>query len=192
MGEREPGVDVDVDVEVVRGSGWVPVQMRRKAPHRFDRRRRDQFLKVLAATCNVGFAVRAANVSYSTAYKTRRTDPAFAAEWQVAIAAGYERLEAALISRALGTDGADLSRLDFSNPEAILPEAGIDTELAMKLLTRHRATAEGRPRVIPRRAVTAAETNAALTKQLELLRRRIERSGGAMLIEHAPGGGEAK
>lgn len=173
----------------VRLGGHRLVQVRKARRGGFTKVRRKRFLAILAATCNVRIAVDAVGIAATTAYYWRRDDAAFAAQWRAAIAAGYDRLEAALLARALGTDGG-AAGCDFGDPEAIIPEAQIDAELALKLLNRHRATAEGRDRPMRpgRHIATEEETNKALLKQLAVLRRQIEKSGGALLMApDAPG-----
>lgn len=157
----------------------------------FTQAKRKRFLTVLAATCNVRLSAQAAGVNNGTIYSWRSADAAFAAQCRAAITAGYERLETALLARALGTDGAAaaaIAGMDLGDPEAILPEGEIDAELAIKLLNRHRATVEGRDRPMRpgRHIATREETDAALLKQLKVLRRQIEKSGGAMLEAPAP------
>lgn len=172
--------------EVARG-GKFGLQVRNDRSDAFSASRRAQFLRVLAATCNVRIAAEAAGVCSSIAYRRRRRDPEFEAQWQAAIVAAYERLETALMARAMGTEDAGAG-LDFGDPEAILPAAKIDAELAFKLLGRHRAAAEGRARPLKRsqHVATEEETNKALLKQLAILRRQIENSDGAILLEPKP------
>lgn len=160
-----------------------PVQVKQGRRGSFDRKRRKTFLNTLAATCNVALSAAAAGVCGSTVYDARRRDPAFAALWQEALAIGYERLEAALMARALGTDGAVPADFGDADPATILPEGEIDTQLGMQLLARHRAAAQGKPRAA-RPAVhvaTAEETTATLVKKLAILRRQIEQGGAPAL-----------
>lgn len=63
--------------------------------------RLDEFLVRLAESCNMSRAARQAGVAHSTIYRLRARDPDFAAAWQQAIEAGYERLELALVEAAL-------------------------------------------------------------------------------------------
>ena len=161
------------------------VQVRAERRDGFTRVRRERFLRALAATCNVRVAAKACGIGVTSIYARRRADPEFAALWQAAIEAAYERLETALLARAMGTGGAGAVPSDFGDPDDILPEAEIDAELALKLLNRHRATAEGRDAQMRpgRHIATEEETNAALLKQLAVLRRQIEKGGGAAAIE---------
>lgn len=61
----------------------------------------ERFLIALSQTCNVKAAVRAAGMSTSSAYAHRHRWPAFAAEWDEAVAIGYAALQAALIEGAI-------------------------------------------------------------------------------------------
>lgn len=63
--------------------------------------RLDEFLVRLAESCNMSRAAQQAGVAHSTIYRLRARDPDFAAAWQQAIEAGYERLELALVEAAL-------------------------------------------------------------------------------------------
>lgn len=71
------------------------------AGHEVPQERLDEFLVRLAESCNMSRAARQAGVSHSTIYRLRARDPDFAAAWQQAIEAGYERLELALVEAAL-------------------------------------------------------------------------------------------
>lgn len=104
---------------------------------------RDKFLAKLAVTGNVKSAVDAAGVPGSTIYYHRLNDPVFAHQWRMALLAGYDRIELALIRRALGFK--DEPHEDGESGE----RAGeLDVELALKLLSRYKpivdqATREG-------------------------------------------------
>lgn len=171
------------ETEVITGGSHL-VQRRAVRSDAFGKARRVRFLQVLAATSNVKAAAAAAGVGTATVYRVRQSDPAFAGNWREAMAAAYERLEAALLARALGTEDIDAA-IDFGDPKAIFPATQIDADLALRLLGRHRATAEGRDRPVKRgrHIATEEETNKALLKQLAILRRQIERTGGAILQE---------
>lgn len=69
---------------------------------RFTAKSRDAFLDHLAETAHVGAACAAAGFSTQTAHSRRRLDPTFAQAWRTALLAGYDRIEAALIRKALG------------------------------------------------------------------------------------------
>jgi hypothetical protein len=171
------------DLELAAGNRR-PVQWKQGRRGSFNKQRRATFLNTLAATCNVVMSAAAAGVSGTTPYEARRRDPAFAALWQEALRIGYERLEAALMARALGTDGAVPAGFGIADLEAILPAAEIDTQLGMQLLNRHRAAAGKTQAARPGAHVaTEEETTAALVRKLAVLRRQIEQAGAPALSE---------
>jgi hypothetical protein len=57
------------------------------------------FLATLAETSNVSAAARAAEITTSTAYETRRTNSDFYRKWQIALCEGYDNLEMELLRR---------------------------------------------------------------------------------------------
>lgn len=85
---------------------------------------RAHFLELLAETSCVSAAAKGANVPLSTAYKERRKDSKFAAEWRAALAEGYEHLEMEVLAYLRGT--ASERKLDVPN--------------AIRLLAAHRKT----------------------------------------------------
>lgn len=97
-------------------------QMREEGDNPGDRHWRTRFLDHLVATSNITAAAREANVSPSRAYRTRRSDPEFAAKWQAALVDGYENLEMELLGY-------------LRNPSA---ETRMDVANAIRLLTLHR------------------------------------------------------
>lgn len=108
----------------------------------------ERFLSVLAKTCNVKAAAKAAGFSTVTLYKRRARWPGFAAEWDVAVAQGYARLEARLVELANDSlrkrrDGDDDD--DDDDDEAERAEAGpaMTVSETMNLLRLHRASVRG-------------------------------------------------
>lgn len=67
--------------------------------------RQEKFLAVLAQTCNVSEAVRAAGIGRTTAYAWRETDQAFRAAWDEAEQEGADALEREAWRRAV--EGVD-------------------------------------------------------------------------------------
>ncbi len=63
--------------------------------------KRQRFLKVLAATCNVTVAARDINVSRTQVYEARKRDVEFATAWDNAIEEGADALELDARRRAL-------------------------------------------------------------------------------------------
>ena len=74
-------------------------------PAKTANRAREKFLEVLAESCNVSEAARAAGVNRSTPYDWRAADPEFAAAWEVAEQVAFDRLEREAWRRAV--DGVD-------------------------------------------------------------------------------------
>lgn len=175
---------------------------RRKLGNATGKTKQRRFLEHLAATCNVTASAKAAGASVHPFYSLRQRDPAFAAAWKEAMAAGYDRLEEALLAKAL----ADVEGVAFDAgavetvlvatdgekaPEAepaksarrgqLRPGSGIDgrvalvdVQLALALLNRrHAADRAGRVRNGYRRA-TAEEVEQAINSKLDKLATRLE------------------
>jgi hypothetical protein len=146
-------------VRPVRKDGWTATK-------------RGAFLDHIAATCNVTEAARLVGMGQSGAHKLRRVDPDFAQQWRGALSAGFDRLQAMLIERAMGP-------LTVQIGDTPMPDVStMDTELAMRLVEHHRRTIAGAPKrrggPVPTRA-TEEETNAALLKRLKILHKRNQK-----------------
>lgn len=76
------------------------LQLRRAQPRHLDRQAEQVFLAALSATANVRLSAAAAGFSHSAFYLRRRESPAFAREMRLALEAGYEQLEMALLAAA--------------------------------------------------------------------------------------------
>jgi hypothetical protein len=118
--------------------GGVRPKKRRLSAREWSRAKEDAFLSALEATCNVTVSAAEAGVSASAAYRRRKSHAAFRAGWVQAIGSAYQRLELALIERALiGTEKV-VSRRDGSVERVReYPNA-----IALTLLRMHRDTAE--------------------------------------------------
>ena len=142
---------------------------RRKATKRdWTKAKQEEFLSVLAETCNVTLAAAEAGVSVSAAYRRRKLDAGFRGAWMEAIATAYQRLEMVLLERAfVGTeklvrrkDGSEERMVEYPN------------QLALTLLKMHRDTAV--------EATTEIETDdieevrERVLSKLERLRKREE------------------
>ncbi len=64
-------------------------------------RAREVFLTTLRATCNVSAACRKADISRQTAYRWRKDDDAFAAEWEDAEGEAIDNLEGFAYERSM-------------------------------------------------------------------------------------------
>lgn len=149
----------------------------------------EAFLSYLADSCNVTRSARRAGLAYSTLYDMRHRDEAFAARWQAALVAGYDRLEMALVEAALLATGATAIMDDEAIDDGAIEDAAGDAvrepqwvapamsvEQAMTLLRRHHASVQGGKgrgsRPGKGRMPTSAETDAAILERLAILRRQ--------------------
>ena len=153
-----------------------PLQRKRTKANGWTKARRTAFLCELAMSCNVRRAHAAAEMASGSAYRLRRRDPLFAKQWQEALELGYERLELALVRRAL--EAVDELVLD-EGPE---PVEKMSVAQAITLLRQHRASVErgsatGR-RSQQREVATQEETDAVLIRRIGMvLRQRALRAG---------------
>ncbi len=122
----------------VRG-GKDGVQVIRSKGERWTDEAEAMFLDHLAASCNVTASAEAAGFTNYSAYKRRRTDPAFAQAWQAALEQGYARIEMALVRRAG-------EALDGLPPDPDTPIPVMTVSEAISILGRHRNSVEGGPR----------------------------------------------
>ena len=153
------------------------VQVRARRKDAWTKAQRTKFLTVLAETCNGTAAARAVGKTEDSARSLRRRDGAFLLLWEEALQAGYDRLEAALLARALGQGP---NKGDNPSMEEVLgatkPEAhDFDPALAIKVLQLHGDRRERRVRgkqgvVVARK--TQGEVDAALLARLDALAAR--------------------
>lgn len=100
----------------------------------------DDFFARLAECCNVTRAARQAGVARTTMYRMRSRDSAFAAAWQEAIEAGYERLELGLIEAALARVEGATDGEPAETGDGMRAIEALSMEQAIHLLGRYRAT----------------------------------------------------
>lgn len=142
---------------------------RRKASKRdWTKAKQEEFLSVLADTCNVTRAAAEAGVSVSAAYRRRKLDAGFRGAWMEAVGVAYQRLEMVLLERAfVGTeklvrrkDGSEERMVEYPN------------QLALTLLKMHRDTAvEATTEIEPD---DVEEVRERVLAKLERLRKREE------------------
>jgi hypothetical protein len=149
--------------------------IREGARKRFDAKRQAVFLEWFAATCNVALSAEKAGVSPQTVFKRRMRDPAFAADWQEAIAQGYARLEAELLRAATASAGAAPAE-----DVAIDALPTVAPAVQLGLLKEHNARKErpDSPATRARRAqavgdLDEAQLRAALVKRLVVFGMRV-------------------
>lgn len=135
-------------------------QTRRKL---FDAKAKRAFLDHFAASCNAVQSAKAAGFAYTTVYRHRASDPAFAAKWDEALRYGYQRLEELALSQAI----AALDWQPRDGPEPAPQTLKLDPAMALQLLREHKRGLAGiaKPGRMPA-AATNAEVIEALTKRL--------------------------
>jgi hypothetical protein len=122
--------------KLVLGGGARP-KMRAPSKRDWSRAKEEAYVNALAETCNFTAAAAAAGVSTGSAWKRRKTNAAFRASCREAVAAGYQRLELALLDRALNGSEKIVTRKDGSEERVReYPNA-----VALTLLRLHRDTA---------------------------------------------------
>ena len=167
----------------VIGPGRDRVLQRRK-PHRrgLTDAQCNKFLTALAGNCNVRRSATMTGLAYSTLYDMRRRDPAFAQQWQEALALGYMRLEEAVLAYSLkAVHAIDLDALDEDDEAAAIADAAPDMispeaiKFAMDVAAKHRSEAKGAAfDKRGRRRATNEETDAALRRKLDALARKVK------------------
>lgn len=162
--------------EIIRAGNERLLMKAKASGYEVPQARIDDFLARLAECCNMSRAAREAGVSTSMIYRLRGRDAAFAAAWQDAIEAGYERLELGLIEAALARVAKGAGAPDVGGADAAAPVIEPMTmEQAIQLLGRYRATIRGGKAQSKRsgaRAPTSEETDEAILKRLAILRRQ--------------------
>ena len=143
-------------------------QLKKPAPRDWSKEKAAAFLQALADTCNVSEACRRSGVPMTVAYRRRKMDAKFRAEWVDMIAIGYARLEGVLLQRAFdGTqkivtkrDGSEERMLEYPN------------QLGLQLLKMHRETAmEAESEMAPE---DIDEIRERLVRKLQRLKKRDE------------------
>jgi len=132
---------------------------------------RTYFLQALAETSNVTQSAARAGASPSRAYKARREDARFAAQWRAALLEGYDHLELEVLGY-------------LRNPD---PKHKMDVASAVRLLTMHAATV-ARERAL-REDEDEQEVLDSIDQFIEEMRER-RAANAAILIEADPDDGE--
>ena len=147
-------------------AGGKKAQMRKTSARNWSKAKEEQFLSVLAETCNVTRAASEAGVSVSHAYRRRKADAAFRGAWMEAIAAAYQRLELVLLERAFAGTERMVRRKDGSEERMV----EYPNQLALTLLKMHRDTAVEATTEMPADDVEGVRER--LLEKLERLRKR--------------------
>ena len=144
-------------------------QLKKRAKRDWFKAKAEKFLTVLADTCNVSEACRRSGVPMTVAYRRRKMDAAFRAQWLEAIAIGYHRLEGVLLQRA------------FDGTERVVTKNGSEermreypNHIALQLLKMHRETAMEADAETEMTPTDIAEIRERLVRKLQRLKKRNE------------------
>jgi hypothetical protein len=123
-------------------TGRTGVQLRARRRDGWTAERVARFLAVLEATCNVSEACRAVGIGARAAYSLRQRDATFAADWQAALARGYEELEMLLLRQSLfGLERTETVRDGAEGDvKATKTVHSYSPQMALRLLLAHRDT----------------------------------------------------
>ena len=161
---------------------------------------RDTFIAALGETSHVAAAARAAKISLSCVYRTRREDPDFRRRWFAALCEGYDNLEMDLLCWLRTGKVADTQAMDARNEAeraetpAEPPARKFDAATALRVLIAHRESVgkeRGRQSLEDESAIIAsinAKIDAMRAREKAARRvlaaRRRKASGRA--LNHAP------
>lgn len=109
------------------------LQLRLAPPGRMNAAAEQAFFRALSATANIRLSAAAAGFAHSSFYARKRASKAFAREMRLALAMGYDRLEAAVLSAAL-PDDPETSLWRHNDPPPIPP---MSAQQAFQLLYLH-------------------------------------------------------
>lgn len=140
---------------LVLAAGRKP-QLRKPSKTNWSQAKEREFLSVLAETCNVTQAAKAAGLSISGVYNRRARHAAFRAGWGEALSIAYRRLELVLLDRGFNGTDKIMTRKDGSEERV----REYPNSIALALLRMHRET------------VVEAETEFA-PQELDELRQKL-------------------
>ncbi|WP_375381614.1 hypothetical protein [uncultured Sphingomonas sp.] len=132
------------------------VLRRARPPRTFTRPREQAFLLALSACANVRLAAAAAGVTATTIYQRRRASAPFAREMRLALAHGYDEIEAAMLEVGLqsGVDGMGDWRL---NDRPAIPAMTAGQALQLLYLHQKEARLGGTPEPLRNRRGETSE-----------------------------------
>jgi ribosome-associated translation inhibitor RaiA len=143
-------------------------QLKKRAKRDWSKAKAVKFLSALGDTCNVSEACRRSGVPMTVAYRRRKMDASFRAEWAEMIAIGYQKLEAVLLERAFNGTEKVVTKRDGS--EERMRE--YPNQLGLQLLKMHRETAAEAESQMPAESVD--EIRERLIRKLRRLKKRNE------------------
>lgn len=158
-----------------------PAQIRKKRTDGWTKARKTHFLAELALSCNVMRAAAKVGAFPSSAYRRRLADAAFAAAWQDALQTGYDRLEAALLRRAIevmegepveAEENADADLMVDPNPLSVMTVAQAIDIMKHKQAQLAGAKKAGERNFGARIRPTPEQTNAEIMRRIAIVRRQ--------------------
>lgn len=157
-----------------------PAQIRKKRTDGWTKARKARFLAELALSCNVMRAAAKVGAFPSSAYRRRLADAAFAAAWQDALQTGYDRLEAALLRRAIevmegepvGAEEEDADLVVDPNPLCVMTVAQAIDIMKHKQAQLAGAKRAGERSFGARIRPTPEQTNAEIMRRIAIVRRQ--------------------
>ena len=157
------------------------LQVRSAQPGKLTRQCEQAFLAALSATANVRLSAAAAGAAPAAFYRRRRKNPAFAREMHLALQAGYERLEAALLETLSPYAHAD-DAWRHNDPPA-MPPMTADQALHLMYLHQKEVLLLDEPQHIKRRR---GESNDARSYRLgAMYEARLQRDREAFDVAEA-------
>ncbi len=149
------------------------LQLRRPPANRLDHAAEQAFLTALSATANIRLSAAAAGFSHSAFYARRKASPAFAREMRLALAAGYETVESALIAGSL-SGSHDHDEWRHNDPPPIPP---MTADQALQLLHLHNRTVhlQQEPPHIKRRRGESSEAHSYRLSAMYEARQALDR-----------------
>lgn len=112
-------------------------QLRKASTKSWNKAKEELFLSVLAETCNVTRACKAAGVGVTSVYRRKKDNAAFRAGWLAAISIAYQQLELVLLERAF--NGVEKLVSVRAGEPTVMRE--YSNQLGVALLKMHRDTA---------------------------------------------------
>jgi hypothetical protein len=157
-------------------------QRKKRAKRDWSKEKAARFLSALAETCNVSEACRQSGVSMTVAYRRRKMDAAFRAEWAEMIMIGYHRLEAVLLQRAFNGTEKVVTKRDGS----VERMHEYPNQLGLQLLKMHRETALEADHDMPEEDVD--QIRERIVRKLQRMKKRDEEqeAGPSGLRSDAP------
>ena len=143
-------------------------QLKKRAKRDWSEAKAASFLKTLGETCNVSEACRRSGVPMTVAYRRRKMDAGFRAEWIETIGMAYQRLEGVLLERAF--NGTERVATKGDGSEERIRE--YPNHIALQLLKMHREMAIESDCAVPEEDVH--EIRERLVRKLQRMKKRNE------------------